>query len=188
MALRRRRRPIERRRRAPRAGYTLVEIVVAMLITCVMITSVLSSALSSKIGGGKNDRRLIASQAARQTTGLLKSFITGCACYIGSGLCMIPSCSITGPMPGDCSSVSATVASCTASYSLNNPTLVPPIVDNRGSIYALALGLHTIQGLLPSEFEAAPYNARVNYVVENAQTINGRPVPKVSVTVDWTEP
>lgn len=154
-----------------------------MLITCVMITSVLSSALSSKISGGKNDRRLIASQAARQTSGMLKGFITGCDCSITTGNCTVPSCSITGPMPGYCG-VGATNATCTASYSLNNP----PLVDSRGTVYALATGSHTIQGLLPPEFEAAPYNARViYYVTPGTQIINGRPVPLVNVTVDWTE-
>ena len=157
-----------------------------MLIACVMITAVLSTALSSKISGGKNDRRLIASQAARHTTSLLKNLVTGCNCSIASGRCSVSgvgACSITGPMPGNCGG-GATVATCTESYSLNNP----PLADSRGTVYALALGSHTITGLLPSEFEAAPYNASViYYVTPTSQIINGRPVPLVNVTVDWTE-
>ena len=157
-----------------------------MLIGCVMITAVLSTALSSKISGGKNDRRLIASQAARHTTSLLRNLVTGCNCSITTGNCAVAgvgACSITGPMQGNCGG-GATITTCTLSYSFNNP----PLVDSRGTVYALASGTHTIQGLLPSEFEAAPYNARViYYVTPTSQIINGRPVPLVNVTVDWTE-
>lgn len=164
-------------------GYTLVEVVIAMLLACVMITSVFSVSLTSKTSGGKNDRRLIASQAVRQVTGRLRNFVTGCDCNITTGACNATSCSLQGPTP----------RAGAASWYFNCPTCSPSITDSMGDKYALTLGTHTITGLLPQTFggggfEQPPYNGRVVYVVDAPQTINGRPVPAVTVRVDWTEP
>ncbi len=162
-----------------------------MLLASVMITSVFSVTLTSKTSGGKSDRRLLASQAARQLTGRLKNFVTGCDCDISTGVCSAASCTIQGPTP----------LAGVSSWSFNCPTCDPAIIDcwpapnpyysacGAGSdSYALALGDHAIKGLLPTFFEDAPYNARVVYTVTNSATINGRPVPKVEVDVKWTEP
>lgn len=149
-----------------------------MLLACVMVTSVFTVTLTSKTSGGKNDRRLLASQVARQVTGRLRNFVTGCDCDITTGLCTAASCTIQGPTP----------RSGVLSWSFHCPTCSPPISDSMGDAYALTLGTHVVSGLLPAFFEAAPYNARVRYVVDNPQTVNGRPVPAVTVNVAWTEP
>ncbi|OGR95712.1 MAG: hypothetical protein A2V88_16250 [Elusimicrobia bacterium RBG_16_66_12] len=152
--------------------------VVAMLLACVMITSVFSVTLTSKTTGGKNDRRLLAGQAASQVTGRLKNFVTGCDCSVTTGICSAASCTLQGPTP----------RGGVASWYFNCPTCLPPVSDNRGDVYALTIGTHVISGLLPAFFEAAPYNARVNYTVDIFQTVNGRPVPAVTVNVAWAEP
>ena len=48
-----------------RQGYTLIEVVVAMLLSCVMIASVFSVALSNKVASSKIDHSLVAVQASR---------------------------------------------------------------------------------------------------------------------------
>ena len=161
-----------------RAGYTLVEVVIAVLLTSIMVTSVFSVALTSKQGGGKMDRRLIASQAGKQVSGSLRNFVTGCSCNATTGACSAVSCTIQGPTP----------RGGVASWYLNDPA--NNVNDSRGDVWALAAGLHTITGtgVLPAWFLAAPYNANVQYTVDNSVVVNGRPVPQVTLNVVWTEP
>lgn len=162
-----------------------------MLLACVIITSVFSVTLTSKSSGGKNDRRLIASQASRQVTGRLRNYVTGCDCDVTTGACSAASCTFQGPTP----------RAGVASWYFNCPTCTPAITDSQGDVYALKLGTHVITGLLPQvfggnpgvagsgvRFEDPPYNARVRYVVDSFQTVDGRPVPAVTVNVVWTEP
>ena len=168
----RRRRPIE-----GDAGYTLVEVVVAVLISAIMVTAVFSTALTSKTSSGKSDRRLIASQAARQLTSRLRQFVTGCGCDINTGICPSPQCTtILGP----------TNRAGVASWYLNDPTGSPAITDSMGDVWAMRCGQHTVTGLLPAWFEAAPYNARLVYTVSNCA--GGDTPPLVTVNVPWTEP
>lgn len=166
-----------RRHTKSRAGYTLVEIVIAMLLTSIMVTSVFSVALTSKQSGGKSDRRLLAAQAAKRMTSQLRNFVTGCACDAGTGACSAASCTLQGPTPRPG----------VASWYLNDP--VNNINDSRGDIWALTSGLHTITGtgVLPAWFLAAPYNASIQYTVDNSVVIDGRPVPRVTLDVVWTE-
>jgi type II secretory pathway pseudopilin PulG len=160
----------------------LVEVIVAMLISCIMVTAMFSVALTTKQGTGKSDRHLIASQAARQITSQLKGFVTGCGCNAISGVC-----SVAG---NDCTMVLGpnTSRNGVATWYFNSPTAVPPITDSMGDVYALTVGVHTISGLLPVWFEGAPYSARVIYTVTQLTTVAGRPVPQVDVNVNWTEP
>lgn len=166
------------------AGYTLVEVIVAMLVASIMVTAVFSVALSAKAGTGKSDRNLIATQAARQLTSLLRAYVTGCGCNPATG-----SCSDSG-IPKDCTLLRGpnTTRVGAATWYLNSPAASPPIIDSRGDVYALAEGVHSVTGLLPGWFESAPYFARVDYAVTTLQTVEGRPVPEVDVTVHWTEP
>lgn len=169
------------------AGYTLAEVVVSVLLISIIVTSVFSVSLTSKMSDGKNDRRLAAGQAARQVSSRLKNFVTGCDCNVTTGACNAASCSIQGPTP----------RAGVLSWSFNNP---PDIIDcwpatppygacgNGSDVYALTLGAHDIRGLLPADFAASPFNARVIYTVTTAGTLEGRPIPRVSIDVQWTEP
>ncbi|MDE2143607.1 MAG: prepilin-type N-terminal cleavage/methylation domain-containing protein [Elusimicrobia bacterium] len=175
------RRRLRRTKASVRAflGYTLVEVIVAMLISCVMVTAMFAVALSTKRATGKSDRHLIAAQAARQITSQLKSYVTGCGCSTAAN----GTCSSTN---NDCSFMTGpnTCRSGVATWYIGCPTATPtPIVDSRGDVYALSAGLHVVTGLLPAWFEAAPYNATVQYTV----TIVGT-TPQVVVNVNWTEP
>ncbi len=148
----------------------------AVLISAIMVTAVFSTALTSKTSTGKSDRRLIASQAARDMTSRLRQFVTGCGCA-ADNTCPAPGCTdILGP----------TNRAGSASWYMNDPGGSPSVVDSQGDKWALSCGAHTITGLLPSWFEAAPYNAKIVYTVSNCA--GGDTPPMVSVSVPWTEP
>lgn len=149
-----------------------------MLLTSIMVTSVFSVALTSKQGNGRSDRRLLAAQAAKRVSSQLRNFVTGCDCNATTGACSAASCTLQGP----------TNRAGVASWYLNDPA--SNVNDSRGDVWALASGLHTITGtgVLPQWFLDPPFNASLQYTVDNSLVVNGRPVPKVTLDVVWTEP
>jgi len=158
-------------------GFTLVEIVVAMLLTAIMAGSMFSLALTARQGGARGFRKLVADQAARQLSEQLKSYVT---------IDYASTSGIAGPGRG------------ANKWSMNDTTVVPNIQDDCGTgswptdCYALALGNHNIKGYLPAWFAAAPYNATILYTVSSAESITygtktGN-VLNVNVTTDWDEP
>jgi prepilin-type N-terminal cleavage/methylation domain-containing protein len=154
-------------------GYTLVEVVVSMLLMSIMVSSVFSLALSARQSGGKSDRRMEASQAAKQMTGLLRNYVTG-----DPATTLIDGPNAKNPANR---------------WSLSDSTVSPPIVETctAGACvpagYALAPGSHTVTGVLPGWFAGPPYNAELKYYV-GTETIDGLPAPQINVWVDWTEP
>ncbi len=152
---------------AARGGYTLVEVMVAMLLTSIMVTSVFSVALTVKTGGSKGERKIKAAAGARQIAGQLKNFVTGDPTDTW----------LAGPGTG-----------------ANKWSMDGGGIDDTSCVdcYALTAGSHTLTGVLPVEFEAAPFNARVTYFISITDTItdgvNIRPVPSVSITTTWTDP
>lgn len=164
-----------RRTRSPRrysSGYTLIEVMVAMLLTSVMVTSVFSVALTVKTGGNKGERKMKAAAGARLVASQLKNFVTGDPANTvipgpGTGT---NKWSMTGGTVTDACACTACAANC----------------------YALAPGSHTLTGILNATFEGAPFNARVIYFVTATDTItdgvNTRPIPSVSITTTWTDP
>jgi prepilin-type N-terminal cleavage/methylation domain-containing protein len=145
------------------AGFTLVEVMVAMLMISFMATTVFNVALTVKTGSAKNERKLQALAGARQVASQLKNYVTGDP----------ESTAIPGPGMG------------TNSWSMDGNGIDDLSCMN---CYALTPGNHILTGVLSSEFEAPPYNARVSYTVTVIDTIKGRPVPAVSVTTTWTNP
>lgn len=145
---------------------------VAMLLTSIMVTSVFSVALTVKTGGSKGERKIKAAAGARQIAAQLKNFVTG-----DPSNTVIPGPgggSNSWSMTGNGITDACTCPSCTA------------------NCYALAAGSHSLTGVLPATFEAAPYNAKVMYFVSTTDTIsdgtNTRPIPSVSITTTWTDP
>jgi prepilin-type N-terminal cleavage/methylation domain-containing protein len=144
-------------------GFTLVEVIVAVLITAVMVSSVFSISLSSRRGNLRADHKLIAAQATRQLSATLQNYVTAdntVATSIG-GQAGFQAPGGTWQFPGD--SVG----------------------------YALEPGSHTATGYLPGWFEAAPYNARAMWFVSCTGTCPPDPsagAPWISVAVTWDEP
>jgi prepilin-type N-terminal cleavage/methylation domain-containing protein len=128
---------------AASSGYTLVEVMVAMLLTSIMVTSVFSVALTVKTGGNKGERKIKAAAGARQVAAMLKNYVTG-----DPNNTLIP-----GPGLG------------TNKWSMDSGGVDDTSCSN---CYALTSGTHTLTGILPATFEAAPFNARVIYFVDPA--------------------
>jgi prepilin-type N-terminal cleavage/methylation domain-containing protein len=157
-------------------GYTLVEVMVAMLLCSIMVTSIFSVVLTVKTGGSKGESKIRASAGARQIAALLKNFVTAEA---GTASTVAPN--IPGPCVGAVNNWSITC---------NGVTDACP--GGGSNCYALAPGTHTLTGVMGTLFEGTPWNARVMYHVTDASggagIPGGRPVPAVSITTTWTDP
>lgn len=137
-----------------------------MLLTSVMVTSIFSVVLTTKTGGAKGERKIKAGAGARQVSAQLRNYVTADETASGA---------FAGPGTGG------------NSWSMTSGSVVDACPGGGSACYALAAGSHTLTGILGT-FENSPYNARVNYHVQYAATVNGRPVPAVTVTTTWTEP
>ena len=148
-------------------GYTLVEVMVAMLLTSIMVTSVFSVALTVKAGGSKGESKIKAAAGARMVAALLKNYVTGdpASTVIPGPGARPNSWSMTGNGITDACACTSCAANC----------------------YALAHGTHTLTGVMGA-FEGPPWNARVSYYVDAMTLVDGRPVPAVSITTTWTDP
>jgi prepilin-type N-terminal cleavage/methylation domain-containing protein len=158
-------------------GFTLIEVVAAMLVSCVMISAVFSVALSNKQTNARSDRRLVAAQAAQSLTLKLADYVTADASNTPTTLALAPGG--LWSLPG----------------------------DSLGNVYALcgtAAGTAHVLGaaspLVPTQISAAPFNGTLTYTVTWAAGCNvacpgflsAIPVvncqPKVDVKATWTEP
>ena len=136
-----------------------------MLLTSIMVTSVFSVTLTVKTGGSKGERKLKAAAATKQIATQLKNYVTGDPL----------STTILGPGTGGAA----------ASWSMDTGLINDTSCVN---CYALTPGSHTLTGVMPQSFEDPPYNARVTYFISTTDTVNGRPVPSVSITTTWDDP
>ena len=149
-------------------GYTLVEVMVAMLLTAIMVTSVFSVALTVKTGGNKGASKLRAAAMTRQVSAILKNYVTA---ETGAAS--------TATIPGPCAG-----AVNNWSMTCNGITDTCPLGGN--DCYALAPGTHTLLGVNPV-FEATPWFGQTKYHVQ-VNVVNGMPMPAVTITTTWTEP
>lgn len=169
----RRFRPISPRR-ISKEGYTLVEVMVAMLLTSIMVTSVFSVALTVKTGGGKGESKMKAAAMTRQISAVLKNYVTA---ETGAAS--------TFTIPGPCGGAAN-------NWSMTCNGITDTCPGGGTSCYALAPGTHTLSGVNPT-FEAAPpapggRSGVVRYFVDTTTQVNGRPVPIVVITTTWTDP
>lgn len=153
------------------AGYTLVEVMVAMLLTSIMVTSVFSVALTVKTGGNKGEAKIKAAAGARMVAALLKNYVTA-----------EDGTASTTLIPGPC-------AGAPNNWSISCNGIVDACPGGGSNCYALAQGTHTLTGVM-GDFEQPPpvgKSARVSYFVDATTLVNGRPVPVVTITTTWTE-
>jgi prepilin-type N-terminal cleavage/methylation domain-containing protein len=172
-----------------RRGYTLVEVVVAMLLAAVMITSVFTVALSNKRSNLKQDSQAMAQASSQSVLKMLSAYVT--ADWTQS---VVPGPNSRG----------------TNSWSLDGDDYEDV---TRPGAWALAPGSHTIKGkssgldpdgLLP-RLRGDPYKGTLTYCVQwlncpqctnNASCVPGSCTPplaatcqpSITVTADWIQP
>ncbi|MDP3544228.1 MAG: prepilin-type N-terminal cleavage/methylation domain-containing protein [Elusimicrobiota bacterium] len=162
------------RARRGNAGYTLVEVMVAMLLTSIMVTSVFSVALTVKTGGSKGESKIKAAAGAKMVAALLKNYVTAETGAASTTL-----------IPGPC-------AGAANNWSISCNGIVDACPLGGSDCYALAPGTHTLTGVM-GDFENLPTDtppgkgARVSYYVNTDLVVNGRPVPVVTITATWTD-
>lgn len=160
------------------AGYTLIEVMVAMLLSCVLVTSVFSVTLTIKRSGSKGEAKIKAAAGARTVAALLKNYVTA---ETGTVSTVAPA--ITGPCVSAANNWSMTCNGVTDTY-----TAGPACGVGSTACYALAPGTHTltgVMGIFENALNAVPPGnaARVSYFVDASA-----PVKKVSITTTWQEP
>jgi type II secretory pathway pseudopilin PulG len=172
-----------------REGYTIVEVIVAILVCSVMISSVFSVAVTNKTSSGKVERKLAANLAAQALMQKLKSYQSADPFH---GL---PDSRIRGPSggaPGPCS-WTLNSGQTLDSYGGACPWALAPLPGIHG-----ITGAGGLPGFVPSTLFAPPFNGVIRYTVtwlpSNAYCYNppnAVPLdctPKIDVTLVWTEP
>ncbi|OGR86329.1 MAG: hypothetical protein A3J74_11475 [Elusimicrobia bacterium RIFCSPHIGHO2_02_FULL_57_9] len=150
-------------------GFTLLELLIAILVIAAMSSGLYTVVLSVRKGGGRADRRFMAGAAARSLHDALRNYVSA-----DPTTDMGPNKNRSGAQ----------------TWNIHTPGL---IADSMGDVYALAPGppAHQLTGFLetvaPPWFKDPPYNATIKYLV----TPSANPAllgPEVSVDVDWDEP
>ena len=184
--------------RGVQAGYTLVEVVVAMLISCIMITAVFGVALTSKQSTGKNERHLLFDQGIAQLSGQLKSYVTACGCVPG-GSCPTGPCNGPGEIDGPNTNFhwspatwyldGAPGANGATIHDYPNPPSSCGSFGTPQKVWALASGAHYITGVVNSgtpPLDQSPFCGYIMYTV----AWPGPPAtvpPQVTFTATWND-
>jgi Tfp pilus assembly protein PilV len=172
------------------AGYSLVEVIVAMLISCIMVTAVMGVAVTSKQGSGKSMHRMMFDQGIAQLSAEVKQYVTACGCLKSTGSCPAPNCTmILGPNTNNAGVATWYLNGASGSTASGSAGVM---TDTQGNVWALACGNHTITGVVPT-LEAAPYNGSITYNVTYSGGCSANPptstdVPTVTYSANWTEP
>lgn len=179
-----------RRRRAGASGFSLVEVMVAMLIGAVMVTAVLGAAVSATQGTAKSNHRAALNQGIAQVSAELKNYVTACGCVKSTGACPAGNCTlISGPNSNNGANT----------WSINlAPGPSGTITDlDYGNGWALACGInggtHRLSGVVPA-LEAAPYNGQISYTVSwpvggcSATVPANTDAPAITFNATWNEP
>lgn len=202
------RRQTEGRKRlseTPNRGATLIEILVAVLLSAVMVASVFSVALTAKGESAITEERNAANQAVRQLSAQLHLYVTSYYSY-SSGFLPPPQMpEIPGPSCPTCSLMSGNASQWTWG-AVTMPGWTSGVSDScggncsqyngcssgggGGGCYVLDAGssgaeCHYLRNYLPPWFEAPPYCARASYTVAAPVSSEG---PQVNIVVNWQTP
>ncbi|NNN05871.1 MAG: hypothetical protein HKL90_08225 [Elusimicrobia bacterium] len=171
----------------------------ALLLSAIIATAVMSVALTAKMNGGqngKNDRHEIAGQAVKNVSAALRSFVSGCCDVSADCKAFSPATPYTcWPLHGP------NTAGADGGWTFNGYAMASGVVGDPSYAgrYALLSGTHMLTNVLPAWFTAAPYNAQLSYKVDASAgvgviyslpaTYPSTPVmPQVNISVTWTEP
>lgn len=160
-------------------GSTILEVMIALLITALVVTAVFPVMLSSRTNLNRASRRRQGTVYAQNMMDQLKSYVGSVS--LTSDFALLPN---SGHFRGPGASP-AWQDACTG---CSNPNPPGP------SCYALevspAVGppcTHVLDSMLPAEFRNAPYNGELRYAVSPI-TEGSHTLYKVDVQVQWDEP
>ena len=177
------------------SGFTLTEVVVAILLTGIIVTGTFTALLVTKKTPEASTNRVLASLAARRVLDSLQEFQTAsygterAGCPSNDDWCKGPAPNGGWALPGD------SCQACALSPGVNqagcgcDPSTYPSCPGGAGC-YALKTGCtHDVTNLLPATMSGLPTAARMCYVVtrldSSANQSDAR--PQVTVSVQWVE-
>ncbi len=143
-------------------GVTMVETLVAVLLMSVVVTSVFSLALSSRVAATKTSRKGIAGFYIRRAQEKLKPYVTADTTL-----------GVEGPGGTGAAAWRLPEDACAGSYG-NCPA----------NCDALDVCTHDVTAMLPGGLTGAPINMRMTYTVTNAGTTGRK---KVAFDVSWDQ-
>lgn len=166
-----------------RAGFSLLEVLVAVLLTAIIVTGTFSGLLTTRKNAGRSDNRVLAAIAQRQLLETLQNYQT--ASNLGSD-------ATSGPggggnswhLPGD------------ACKPCSGPNCSPSCGSNAcaASCYALDVACaHTVTTqYMPARLQNPPLNGQMCYTVTDESGAGGGDLtkfqPRVNVYILWNEP
>lgn len=171
------------------SGFTLTEVVVAILLTGIIVTGTFSAILITKKTPEVSTNRVLAAMSQRQLLETLQNYQT--ASYCSSSVAVNALCPsndptwIMGPngnwaLPGDtCQACSGPTCGCNQPQCASGP-----------GCYALETNCsHDVTDLLPSFMSGPPYFAKMCYTVVNTDNsgVQDNFRPEVSVQLLWNE-
>jgi len=178
-----------------RTGFSLVEMLVAILLTAIIVTATFSALLMTKANLGGSDMQMAASQAQQQILKALQNYQSAhiTAPDANSGPNQTP---VSSGTCGDGSHSTWCLASPYESGAACAGTNCPATSLCNSNVcaassYALAIGCgHNVTAWLPAVLQNAPYNGVMCYTVTDQSGNAGAPatfIPQVNVTVQWTK-
>lgn len=153
-----------------RAGFSLVEVMVAILLTAIIVTSVFAVAVTAQKSSGVFDRKVITNYAASQLLDRLRNYVTASTSGAGTDRGPNGTGAQSWTLPGD---------SCTGCGGSPN-------------CYALDADeacLHDVTTMLPQTLRDPPYNMTMTYQVTDYPD-NCAPKDckyEVDVNITWGE-
>lgn len=175
-----------------RSGFSLVEMLVAILLTAIIVTATFSALLLTKADLSSSDNQMSVSQAQQQLLQTLQNYQAASISLTdansgpnqgGTNSWSLPTdtgapCSGTN-CPAQCQS-GATLTGC--------PSALAGCDSNS---YALQICcIHNVTTMLPTALQNSPYNGIMCYTVTDQSGNNGAQatlMPQVNVMVQWTK-
>ncbi|MFI5360459.1 MAG: prepilin-type N-terminal cleavage/methylation domain-containing protein [Elusimicrobiota bacterium] len=193
----RRRRPLVRLGGGVRAGYTLVEVMIAMLISAVMVTAVMGAAMTASQSGGTAMHKLLFNQVTAQLSAQVKGYVTACGCLKSTGFCPSPQCAdpgINGPNTANAGAAQWYMNGADGNIIDSASAPNNGVAGAPQDVWALSCGTHHfITHNPPTTLEAPPYDGYVEYWVTfpGGCTPNipaNTDAPSISFQASWVEP
>lgn len=176
-------RSVRRRIRGDERGQTFAEVMVAILLTAIITTSVMSVGLTSKRAGSRSDHKMVAAMAARRLQQYLGNYVAMNDPSVGGARGSGGEWAGLGPGPGG---------------AWNLPGDVTPwaLAETGGSVAGCPAGgplgapfRDATATFVPTVYQAAPVSMTLRYrVVDTGFTENDAQYnPRVMICAHWTE-